>query len=55
MHLTSWQEDVPGLAPLLERLKSLYYGSDIQTHLLHLASDGEILVSESPAPMRFIF
>ncbi|KAF7353616.1 2OG-FeII-Oxy-2 domain-containing protein [Mycena venus] len=43
MHLTSWPSDVPELSPILERLHSLFPPQDIQTHLLHLASNGEIL------------
>ncbi|OBZ75433.1 hypothetical protein A0H81_04127, partial [Grifola frondosa] len=42
MHVTSWPE-VPGLAPLLERLHKLHPDQETQTHFLHLASDGEIL------------
>ncbi|KAK7023965.1 2OG-FeII-Oxy-2 domain-containing protein [Favolaschia claudopus] len=44
MHLTSWPSDVPELPPLLERLHSLFPSSsqDVQTHLLHLASKGQI-------------
>ncbi|KAJ4001482.1 hypothetical protein F5050DRAFT_1885441 [Lentinula boryana] len=44
MHLTSWPTaEFPGLVPALSRLQSLLPSSNIQTHLLHLASDGEIL------------
>ncbi|KDQ60664.1 hypothetical protein JAAARDRAFT_55397 [Jaapia argillacea MUCL 33604] len=44
MHITSWPEaEVEGLSPILNRLKALYPSTDTQTHLLHLASDGEIL------------
>ncbi|KAF9001895.1 hypothetical protein BDQ17DRAFT_1244136 [Cyathus striatus] len=44
MHLSSWSDnDVPGLSLALQRLYSLCPTSCIQTHLLHLASDGEIL------------
>ncbi|KAJ7445705.1 hypothetical protein B0H11DRAFT_2086455 [Mycena galericulata] len=43
MHLTSWpSSDFPGLPSILERLHSLFPPQDIQTHLLHLASNGEI-------------
>jgi len=42
MHLTAWPSDVPELPPILERLHSLFPPQDIQTHLLHLASNGEI-------------
>lgn len=44
MHLSSWPEDQdPGLSLVLARLRGLYPTSDIQTHLLHLSSTGEIL------------
>ncbi|KAJ7582647.1 hypothetical protein C8J56DRAFT_955350 [Mycena floridula] len=44
MHLTSWPDDIPDLSPILERLHSLLPKKDhIQTHLLHLASNGYIL------------
>ncbi|KAF8969927.1 hypothetical protein BDZ97DRAFT_1653154 [Flammula alnicola] len=46
MHLSSWPlEDFPSLEPVLERLHSLCpeSNSKVQTHLLHLASYGEIL------------
>jgi len=44
MHLASWSEDeIPGLTPVLQRLYSLCPTQDAQTHLLHLASRGEIL------------
>ncbi|KAJ6547061.1 hypothetical protein B0H19DRAFT_1163804 [Mycena capillaripes] len=43
MHLTSWpRSDVPELSPILDRLHSLFLPQDVQTHLLHLASNGEI-------------
>jgi alkylated DNA repair protein alkB family protein 7 len=43
MHLTSWPcSEVPELLPILDRLHSLFLPQDVQTHLLHLASDGEI-------------
>ncbi|KAJ6500505.1 hypothetical protein C8R45DRAFT_977973 [Mycena sanguinolenta] len=42
MHLTSWPSDVPELPPILKRLHSLFPPQDVQTHLLHLASNGEI-------------
>ncbi|KAJ7184269.1 hypothetical protein C8R46DRAFT_883173 [Mycena filopes] len=43
MHLTSWPtSDVPELSPILGRLNSLFPAQDVQTHLLHLASTGEI-------------
>lgn len=44
MHVTSWPEDVPEVIPLLERLRAIHPEQDTQTHILHLASDGEILV-----------
>lgn len=44
MHLSSWPEDQnPGLSCILARLQGLYPTSNIQTHLLHLSSAGEIL------------
>ncbi|KAI0065486.1 hypothetical protein BV25DRAFT_1868773 [Artomyces pyxidatus] len=45
MHVSSWDETAsPALAAVLERLRTLFPSkSDTQTHLLHLASDGEIL------------
>jgi alkylated DNA repair protein alkB family protein 7 len=44
MHLTSWSEEhFPGLPSTLDRLRSLYPDQTTQTHLLHLASYGEIL------------
>ncbi|KII88669.1 hypothetical protein PLICRDRAFT_41874 [Plicaturopsis crispa FD-325 SS-3] len=42
MHVSSWP-DIPELPPLLARLRQLHPDVDTQTHLLHLASDGEIL------------
>ncbi|KAJ7702307.1 hypothetical protein B0H17DRAFT_140120 [Mycena rosella] len=43
MHLTSWPCDTnPELPPILNRLHSLFPPQDVQTHLLHLASNGEI-------------
>ena len=54
MHVSSWPEDVEGLPGALDRLRGIYPSPDVQTHLLHLASDGEILVrlhSESSAPL----
>jgi alkylated DNA repair protein alkB family protein 7 len=41
MHLTSWP-DIPELPPILDRLHALFPPQDVQTHLLHLASNGEI-------------
>ena len=49
MHVSSWPEDVEELSRALARLRGLYPSPDVQTHLLHLASDGEILVRPSPA------
>ena len=44
MHLSHWPEDQnPGLSLILARLRGLYPTSDVQTHLLHLSSRGEIL------------
>ncbi|KAI0362317.1 hypothetical protein OH77DRAFT_1416557 [Trametes cingulata] len=42
-HVSSWPEDVPGLPPLLQRLRGLHPEQDTQTHIVHLASAGEIL------------
>lgn len=42
MHVTSWP-DVLGLSSLVDRLRSLCPTPDTQTHILHLASNGEIL------------
>ncbi|KAJ7090287.1 hypothetical protein B0H15DRAFT_257502 [Mycena belliarum] len=41
MHLTTWP-DVPELPSILSRLHSLFPPQDVQTHLLHLATHGEI-------------
>lgn len=44
MRLSSWPEsDIRGLTSVLDRLRALYPSKDTQTHLLHLASSGEIL------------
>ncbi|EMD38339.1 hypothetical protein CERSUDRAFT_113501 [Gelatoporia subvermispora B] len=43
MHITSWPEDIPEVGPLLTRLQSLHPDEETQTHILHLATDGEIL------------
>ncbi|KAG1736740.1 hypothetical protein EDB19DRAFT_1720033 [Suillus lakei] len=44
MHLSFWPEDQnPGLSFILARLQGLYPTSNIQTHILHLSSVGEIL------------
>jgi len=44
MHVTSWPEnDVPGLSVLIDRLRTLCPTPNTQTHILHLASNGEIL------------
>ncbi|KAF8436885.1 hypothetical protein L210DRAFT_3406500 [Boletus edulis BED1] len=43
MRLTSWPEsEFRGLTPVLDRLRALYPSRNTQTHLLHLASSGEI-------------
>ncbi|KAF7311546.1 2OG-FeII-Oxy-2 domain-containing protein [Mycena kentingensis (nom. inval.)] len=43
MHLSSWPvPEFPELSPIIERLHSVLPSQDTQTHLLHLASDGEI-------------
>ncbi|KAH7929799.1 hypothetical protein BV22DRAFT_1043721 [Leucogyrophana mollusca] len=44
MHVSSWPEsEVSGLSSILSRLRTLHPTGDTQTHLLHLASTGEIL------------
>jgi len=43
MNLTSWPTADEGLKSILDRLYSLCPTQNIQTHLLHLASYGEIL------------
>ncbi|KAF9239587.1 hypothetical protein BU15DRAFT_46515 [Melanogaster broomeanus] len=44
MHISSWPEpQVHGLTLVLDRLRALYPSPNIQTHLLHLSSFGEIL------------
>ena len=48
MHVSSWPQDIPELLPLLDRLLTVHPSAETQTHLLHLASDGEILVRNSP-------
>jgi alkylated DNA repair protein alkB homolog 7 len=44
MHVSSWPDDYPELPALLQRLRSVHPDQPTQTHILHLASDGEILV-----------
>ncbi|KZT73560.1 hypothetical protein DAEQUDRAFT_743047 [Daedalea quercina L-15889] len=43
MHVSPWPPDIEGLSPALDRLRDVYPSTDVQAHLLHLASDGEIL------------
>lgn len=44
MRLSSWPEsELRDLTPVLDRLRALYPSKKTQTHLLHLASSGEIL------------
>lgn len=44
MHVTSWLDDNPALASILDRLHALCPPANAtQTHLIHLASHGEIL------------
>ncbi|KAK7693678.1 hypothetical protein QCA50_003248 [Cerrena zonata] len=43
MHVSSWPEEYPEMPSLLDRLKSVHPDEPTQTHILHLASDGEIL------------
>ena len=44
-HVSSWgNADSPALSAIIDRLRTLYPSeSDTQIHVLHLASDGEIL------------
>ncbi|KAL4254032.1 hypothetical protein ABKN59_002503 [Abortiporus biennis] len=42
MHVSSWPEDVPGLKEILDKIHAVHPTEPSQTHLLHLASDGEI-------------
>ena len=44
MHVSSWPYDSLTLTLLLQRLHALHPHEPTQTHILHLASDGEILV-----------
>lgn len=58
IHLTAWPQDILGLSPILDRLHSLLPTQvDIQTHLLHLASDGRILphIDNADASGTWIF
>lgn len=48
MHVSSWPQDIPELLPLLDRLLTVHPPAETQTHLLHLSSDGEILVRNTP-------
>ncbi|KAI0712993.1 hypothetical protein C8Q72DRAFT_767050, partial [Fomitopsis betulina] len=41
-HVSSWPDNVEGLSGTLDH-RGIYPSPDVQTHLLHLASDGEIL------------
>jgi len=44
MHVTSWPEAAhPGLRSIIDRVHALCPTPNVQTHLLHLASHGEIL------------
>jgi alkylated DNA repair protein alkB family protein 7 len=43
MHLSSWPSDDSCLNAVIDRLRAACPSHDTQTHLLHLASDGEIL------------
>jgi alkylated DNA repair dioxygenase AlkB len=43
MHVSSWPLDTPGLQPIINRIHAVCPTKDIQTHLVHLASHGEIL------------
>ena len=44
MHISCWSEE-PELQKILDRLHSVHPQQSIQTHILHLASEGEIFVS----------
>jgi alkylated DNA repair protein alkB homolog 7 len=45
MHLSAWptDEEFPGLGAVVKRIHSMCPTKETQTHLLHLASDGDIL------------
>lgn len=45
MHVSSWPEGYPELPGILARLDPLHPDEPTQSHIIHLASDGEILVS----------
>jgi alkylated DNA repair protein alkB family protein 7 len=42
MHVGSWSHGTPGLQHLLHRIRQFHPDEETQTHLLHLASDGDI-------------
>jgi alkylated DNA repair protein alkB homolog 7 len=42
MHISSWSQDTPGLQSLLHRIRQFHPDEETQTHLLHLASKGDI-------------
>ncbi|KAI0341757.1 hypothetical protein BDW22DRAFT_1358623 [Trametopsis cervina] len=42
MHVSSWPDDNPALTGLLDRLRSVHPLQETQTHILHLASEGEV-------------
>ncbi|CAL1704994.1 unnamed protein product [Somion occarium] len=43
MHVSSWPEGYPELPGILARLDPLHPDEPTQSHIIHLASDGEIL------------
>lgn len=43
MHVSSWPDNHPELGAVLARLHAYYPSDDTHTHILHLASNGEIL------------
>ncbi|KAI0082774.1 hypothetical protein K474DRAFT_1584763 [Panus rudis PR-1116 ss-1] len=43
MHVSSWPQSIPELPNILKRLAEIHPDEPTQTHILHLASDGEIL------------
>lgn len=59
MHVSSWPDDSLRFRLLLQRLQTLHPHEPTQTHILHLASDGEILVRSVPSvqfvqPLTFL-
>ncbi|KZT28489.1 hypothetical protein NEOLEDRAFT_1239451 [Neolentinus lepideus HHB14362 ss-1] len=43
-HITTWPEsEIEGLTPVIKRLYDMAPTKNVQTHILHLATDGEII------------